>query len=85
MKLNEDLKLLLILVSAFAFQNVDYVGYEKSAEKLKSLFDKFGIDVGNFEHHIEGVSGEEFVEWLDITFSNLQDMIEEYNALEREE
>lgn len=80
MKLDNDLRMLVLFSSAFA---LDENTTEDVVEKFKTLLDKYNIDEASDDSM--DLTIEEFVDWLEKTLIKFQVAIEEYEALERED
>lgn len=83
MSLKIDKGLAYLLVYSLA-SNEDAIDYDKSL--VIKVFEKFGIDKNFFEEYPnENFDFPSIVSYLENTVENIQNCIDEYNALEREE
>lgn len=80
MKIDKDLALLFMLSTAFALENTESV---IALKKAKDLLVKYDIDIE--EDLTNNMSEEEFVDYIEKVIDRIQNCIEEYNALERED
>lgn len=79
--MDKNLAFMFTLASIFVFQNCED---EVILDKLRGYFKSKGIDASNYFDDFK-MQDAEALDWFIATADKLQDCIEEYEALERED
>lgn len=79
--MDKNLALMLALASTFVFQNCED---EVLLDKLRDYFKSKGIDASTYFDDFK-MQDAEALDWFIATADKLQECIEEYEALERED
>lgn len=81
MKIDKDLALLFACTAAFVLEGIED---KQVKQKVLDLATKYEVNLEDFKDLME-LNELEFLSWLETITDRIQNCIEEYNALERED